>query len=149
MDNSETVPGYKYYVDEDGHRPAVLVAFLDLESDPEGHVNGVCAQVQPEDLRRLDERERNYLRTEVTDGLEAPLGRTWAYIGSEPGRRRLAHGHESGRVVVSREYLDRVAAGFRALGRDEYARFQDSTDLDGLPIRDLVRVDVPGGAASR
>ena len=148
MDNSETVPGYKYYVDKDGNRPAVFVAFLDLQPDPEGHVNGACTQVQPEELRQLDERERNYLRTEVTDGLDAPLGRTWAYIGSEPGRGRLSHGNKSGRVVVSREYLDRVEAGFRALGPDEYMTFRNSTDLDGLPIRDLVRVDVRAGAAS-
>jgi hypothetical protein len=148
MDNSETVPGYKYYVDENGHRPGLFVAFLDLRPDPEGRVNGVHTPVQPEELRRLDERERNYLRTEVTDGLDAPLGRTWAYIGSEPGRRRLAYGSGSGRVAVSREYLDRVEAGFRALGPDEYTTFRHSTDLDGLPIRDLVRVDVPAGAAN-
>jgi gamma-glutamylcyclotransferase (GGCT)/AIG2-like uncharacterized protein YtfP len=141
MDNSETVPGYKYYVDEDGNRPALFVAFLDLQPDPEGRVNGVCTAVDPEALRRLDERERNYMRTEVTDALDAPLGRTWAYLGSEAGRRRLLHGKQCRRAVISREYLDKVQAGLRALG--------DSTDLDGLPIRDLVRVDVSAGATSQ
>jgi hypothetical protein len=126
MDNSETIPGYKYYVDEDGSRPAVFVAFLDLEPDPEGHVDGVCTAVDPAALRRLDERERNYVRTEVTDAVDSPLGRTWAYMGSEAGRRRLTHGKRSRSAVVSREYLDRVPA----------------TDVDGLPVRDLVRVDV-------
>jgi hypothetical protein len=144
MDNSETIPGYKYYLDEDGGRPDLFVAFLDVKPDPEGRVNGVCSPIQVEELRHLDERERNYVRTEVTDALEDPLGRTWVYVGSEPGRRRLSHGKRSRRAVVSRQYLDHVEAGFRALGPEEYMSFRNSTDLDGLPISDLVRVDVSG-----
>jgi hypothetical protein len=142
MDNSETVPGYKYYVDGDGDRPAVFVAFLDLQPDEEGRVNGVCIPVRAEELRALDARERNYVRTEVTGSVDPRPGRTWAYLGSDPGRGRLSQGKTSRRAVVSREYLDHVEAGFRALGDDEYMTFRNSTDLDGLPVRDLVRVDV-------
>jgi hypothetical protein len=141
MDNTETIPGYKYYLDEDGARPDVFVAFLDVQPDPTGSVNGCCTPVTPEDLRRLDDRERNYDRVEVTHAIEDSLGRTWTYVGSSAGRRRLSRGRKTSRAVISREYLDRVEAGFRALGPNEYAIFRASSDLDGLPIRDLVRIE--------
>jgi hypothetical protein len=141
MDNTQTLPGYKYYLDENGARPDVFVAFLDVQPDRTGSVNGCCTPVTPEDLRRLDHRERNYDRIEVTHSIGDSLGRTWMYVGSPAGRRRLSRGRETSRVVVSREYLDRVEAGFRALGSNEYAVFRGSSDLNGLPIRDLVRIE--------
>jgi hypothetical protein len=142
MDNRDTIPGYKYYLDENGARTDLFVAFLDVQPDHTGSVNGCCTPVTPEDLRHLDHRERNYTRIEVTDAIADPLGRTWMYIGSSSGRRRLSLGREAGRAVVSREYLDHVEAGFRALGSNEYAVFRSSSALDGLPIRDLVRIDL-------
>jgi hypothetical protein len=45
--------------------------------------------------------------------------------------------------VISRDYLDQVIAGFRALGVNEYGAFRNSSQLDGLPVRDLVRIDLP------
>jgi hypothetical protein len=144
MDNSRTIPGYKYYVDENGSRPDVYVAYLDIQPDPAASVNGACIPVEPEELRALDDRERSYTRTEVTDAIEGPSGRVWTYVGSDDGRRRLSIGRESGRGVISREYLDRVEAGFRALGPDHHAAFRESFDSDGLPIRELIRVDLPG-----
>jgi hypothetical protein len=137
MDNTETIPGYKYYLDENGARPEVFVAFLDAQPDSAGSVNGCCIPVTAEDLQRLDHRERNYDRIEVTDAIADCPGRTWMYAGSPSGRRRLSAGTEAGRAVISREYLDRVEAGFRAIGSDEHA-----IGLDGLPVRDLVRIDL-------
>jgi hypothetical protein len=143
MDNTETIPGYKYYLDENGARPDIFVAFLDVQPDPTGSVNGCCTPVTPEDLQRLDHRERNYARIDVTDAVGDSLGRTWTYVGSPSGRRRLSLGRETSRAVISREYFDQVEAGFRALGSDEYAVFRSSSALDGLPIRDLIRIDLP------
>lgn len=142
MDNTETISRYKYYVDGAGARPDLFIAFLDVQPDPAGRVNGTCIPVGREDLRRLDVRERSYTRTEVTDAIEDPLGRVWTYVGSVEARRRLALGKDASRAVISREYLDRVEAGFQALGSDEYAAFRNSSDLDGLPIRDLTRIDL-------
>lgn len=144
MDNTETIPGYKHYVDEHGGRPDVYVAFLDIQADPATSVNGTCSPVGHEALEHYDVRERNYTRIEITDCIDDPLGRVWTYVGSAAGRRRLANGKEAGNVVISREYLDRVIAGFRALGATEYAAFRNSSHLDGLPVRDLIRIDLPG-----
>jgi hypothetical protein len=141
MDNRIDLPGYKWYRDpRDGSRPEVFVAFADLADAP-GEVNGVCLPA-PADLAPLDARERNYTRVDVTDRLDDPPGRTWAYLGSAAGRERFARGVEAGRVVVVRGYVEAVHAGFRALGAAEHRAFVASTDFGGVPVAALERVDL-------
>jgi Gamma-glutamyl cyclotransferase, AIG2-like len=143
MDNTEDVPGYKHYRRRrDGSRPEVCVAFLDLEPAAGESVNGVCLEAPPERLAALDRRERNYVRVDVTDRLSPrPPGRTWAYVGRPESRLRLRRARDRSRAVVSHEYREHVLRGFAALGRDALARFWRSTEWDGLPVVDLVRVD--------
>ena len=119
MDNRVTIPGYKYFLDGVGGRPAVCVAFLDVVPDPAAHVDGVVFEVA--DLGDLDARERNYRRVAV-DGL-------WLYTGLEEARRRFA----AGPTVVARAYLEDVRAAFGAT-------FGPEPDL---PVMDLTRVEVP------
>jgi hypothetical protein len=142
MDNTRDIPGYKHYRRRrDGSRPSVCVAFLDL-APAAGSVNGVCLGVTPEQLAALDERERNYVRADVTERLEpSPLGRAWAYVGRPESRARLLRARAGSTVVVSREYREHVLRGFAALGREALAAFRRSTELDGLPVVDLVRID--------
>lgn len=144
-DNSEQIAGYKRYrLPQDDSYPAVHVAFLDIFETPGQVVNGVLAPVDPAALADLDRRERNYDRIEVTAAIDsAPPGRVWAYRGSPAGRARLDAGIAAGTAVVQRSYLDHVHAGFQRLGAAEYDRFVASSDLDGLPLLDLERVDIP------
>lgn len=149
-DNALAIPGYKRYRAADGSYPPVHVAFLNLEDDGgAGAVNGVCLPADAATLAALDRRERNYVRVEVTERIAAPLGRTWAYVGSPEGRARLADGRARGSAVVTREYRALVLAGFAALGEEELARFHASSDLGGLPVRELERVDLRGRPAPR
>ena len=144
-DNSRGIPGYKMYLRRsDGTRPAVFVAFLDLQPDRRCSVNGVCRPVAAEALDLLDGRERNYDRVDVTDSIESPPGRVWAYLGSPAARDRLERAREAGTAVISRDYERKVHSGFLALGELEYQAFLSSTELDGLPVWDLERVDLPG-----
>ena len=151
MDNREAIPGYKRYVGAHGAHPAVHVAFLDLAASGDGDgdaVNGVCLPVTAAQLAALDARERNYERVEVTtlvDDTPDPPARVWAYVGSAAGRARLEAGLAAGTAVVCRAYRDDVLRGFAQLGDGELARFHASTELDGLPVRDLRRVDLPVG----
>jgi hypothetical protein len=140
MDNSRTIPGYKYYVEADsGARPDVHVAFLDIQPAPGESVNGVVLPVSPGDLTALDARERNYERIDVTDLIDPrPGGRVWTFAGSDDGRRRC---RQADRLVVSRAYLEAVAAAFAALGPEQAARFRASTDEPPCPV-DLRRVDL-------
>ena len=139
MDNRRTIPGYKYYVDPDtGERPPVHVTFLNIYPAAEGRVNGIAFPVTAEALDRLDRRERNYDRIDVTRLLDVDLGGTvWTYLGTEDARERF----EAGAAVVSQDYFDAVRDGFAAVGGlDEFDR---STDRLTVPLRGLTRVDLP------
>ena len=147
-DNVRAIPGYKMYLKRsDGTRPAVFVAFVDLEPHPGSVVNGLVRAVSDAELEELDRRERNYDRVEVTGQLEGfDGGRVWTYVGSAAGRQRLRRGRAEGRAVVSRDYLEKVLGGFGRLGVDERRAFDESSVLDGLPVWDLERVDLPPDA---
>jgi cation transport regulator ChaC len=133
MDNRVTVPGYKIYLDpETGEQPAVEVAYLSIGPAAGGRVDGLAFPVTDEELSRLDRRERNYDRVEVTDLIDADLGgRVWAYVGKAEARRRLARGRRRGTAVVARGYLEHVRSAFAAV-----------TVPPDLPVQALLRRDV-------
>lgn len=147
MDNSRDLPGYKWYRQRaTGARPAVFVAFLDLVADGDGGaVNGLCLPVDATLLERLDARERNYERIDVTAAVAEARGRVWAYVGSRAGRARLARGLRERRAVVSQEYLDDVEHGFRQLGDGQLDAYRASTDPlpPGCEALSLERIDLP------
>jgi gamma-glutamylcyclotransferase (GGCT)/AIG2-like uncharacterized protein YtfP len=146
-DNERAIPGYKQYALRSGGAvPRVFVAFLDLVEDPRCAVNGVLAAIDASALAELDRRERNYDRVEVTAEIERPpAGRVWTYVGSVEGRARLSTGLREQRAVISRDYAESVHSAFRGLGEAEYERFLASTSLDGPPVLDLRRIDLPHG----
>jgi gamma-glutamylcyclotransferase (GGCT)/AIG2-like uncharacterized protein YtfP len=125
MDNRRTIPGYKYYLDEDGGRPAVYVTFLAIRPQPGASVSGAVFAVDDAMLGALDRRERNYDRRDVSDLVDVD-GRVWAYVGSRAGRARCAAGRAAGTAVVARQYLAEV-------------RHAEPPDL---PVRPLLRRDV-------
>ena len=140
MDNRVDVPGYKHYrLRADGSRPPVFVAFLDILADARATTRGVCVPVETEHLRALDHRERNYDRIDVTDAVHRAPGTVWAYVGTAAGRRRLRRARDSGRAVVSRDYLERTRAAFAALGTGALQRFDRTAATDGLPVWELDR----------
>ncbi len=142
MDNTEDIPGYKHFVDPGtGERPAVWVAFVDLEAAPEDEVTGAVLEVADEDLPTLDARERNYARALLTTS----AGPAWTYLGSPAGRERLRLGRAAGRCVVADEYLASVRAGFAALAPDGPDRFTGETGPLPGPIRSLRVVPHPVG----
>lgn len=145
MNNRRNLSGYKYYTDLDGSRPEVYVAFLDvtLSADPAASVNGVCLPVDDASLGRLDLRERNYVREDVSDRVAADGARVWTYVGSDPGRDRLLEGSARGTAVIDAVYLGAVTAAFTRLGEDEWRACEPSLDTGDLPLRRLERHDLP------
>lgn len=144
MDNSVTLPGYKYYLDaEDRSRPEVFVTFLNLLPAPGQRVNGLLVPVRAEELVELDRRERNYARREVTASIEpVPQGRVWSYFGKPEACRRFATGLRAARAVIDESYLERVRAGFEALSDSALSEFEQSTDPHGCRALRLLRVDL-------
>lgn len=139
MDNRVDLPGYKYYTDTAGRRPAVHVCFLDVAPADGGAVNGLCLPVDEAMLDALDDRERNYDRVDVSDHIDACGARVWAYVGSEAGRERFLTGVRAGDAVIAAGYRDAIGAGFAALGPGEAAACRPSLDTGPLPVLELVR----------
>jgi hypothetical protein len=149
MDNRVAVPGYKVYEEPGGSRPAVDVAFLDLEEDATATaVNGALVPVDHAALTILDRRERQYHRVDVAAHVDpAPAGPVWAYVGRVEGRSRVARGRRRGSVVVQRAYHDLVDRCFASLGPQQHAAYRETTEPVPFPLADLVRVDLAGGEA--
>lgn len=144
MDNRIDLPGYKWYRRADGSRPAIFVAFLDVVAAAGGSVNGVCTPVADDELARLDARERNYVRVDVTAHVAGARGRVWAYVGSAEGRDRRRAGEVTGRIAIARAYAQDVEAAFARLGPAELDGYRASTEAPPFPLLDLARVDLPG-----
>lgn len=144
MDNSVSLPGYKYYLDaHDSSRPEVFVTFLNLVPAPGDRVNGMLVPVSTGELAELDRRERNYERREVTASIEGPVeGRVWTYFGKPEACERFEAGLRAARAVIDESYLERVRAGFEALSGDALAKFEQSTDPHGCRALKLMRVDL-------
>jgi hypothetical protein len=141
MDNAVDLAGYKHYrLREDGSRPAVCVAFLDLVADADAVTHGAYMPVTAEQLPELDRRERNYDRLDVTQAVGEAPGTVWAYIGNAAGRGRLRRARERGRAVVSRDYLERTRAAFAVLGATALAEFDCTAALGDLPVWELDRI---------
>ncbi|HEY2637198.1 MAG TPA: gamma-glutamylcyclotransferase family protein [Solirubrobacteraceae bacterium] len=138
MDNSLDLPGYKHYVDAaTGERPAVFVAFLDIEPADGESVPGAVFEVTEERLAELDVRERNYARARVTTS----AGPAVAYVGLAEARERRRRGVAEGRCLVPRAYRDDVRAGFERLTPGGGARFDATTGPLPGPLADLRRID--------
>lgn len=145
MDNRRDIAGYKYYVDPtSGDRPHVFVAFLDLEPSPDTATNGLVLPVTPGVLTRLDRRELQYQRIDVSGRFPSLTGPVWVYVGSAAGRARRRAGDRRGATVVVRAYEAAVRRGFAALGAGEQAAFEASTSPCTCPRIELVRRDIPG-----
>jgi cation transport regulator ChaC len=150
MDNTQTIPGYKHYVDATtGAREPWFVAFLDIVPESGARVNGVLFEVSHDQLARLDERERNYQRIEVSQNLSVPVDDdVWVYVGSDAARRRFRRGRRSRRAVISREYYHPVLQDFAHISPEAVKEFTARTDPPPCPIVDLLRIDHPAGAAA-
>ena len=140
MDNRVDIPGYKRYrVPEDGSRPAVYVAFLDIAEQPGTTTDGLLIAVDDAALRGLDARERNYERVDVSAAVPDTPGAVWAYRGSPAGRKRLRVGLERGCAVVAAQYLADARAALALHG------IPGELAVGELAVMDLERVDLPPG----
>lgn len=143
MDNTQDLPGYKYYRDRSGSRPPIFVTFLNLVPASGHTVNGIIFRVDPHELPSLDRRERNYSRCEVTDHVTEDVdGRIWTYLGTADAERRFSTGMETGRAVIGREYIDGVRDGFRGAGEQALAEFEATTEPPQCPVLELERIDL-------
>lgn len=130
-------------VGPDGVEQVWTLIALGLVASPTESVNGVVARVSSAELDRLDRRERDYDRVDVTAAIHgAPLGggdRVVTYLPRPDPVERAESSHRSGRAAIERRYHELVVGAFVELGPGQLERYLATTPDEGIPVVDVVR----------
>ena len=125
----------------------VMIA-LGLESSASESCNGVLVRVTDDDLTRLDRRERDYDRTDVTDlvsvdepaagvATATPQGsRFVTYVPRASAVERYETARDERRAAIRQPYWDLVRDAFDVLGGSHPARY-GTTPAPDVPIVDM------------
>lgn len=143
MENRASDADSKFYVDDQGERPDIVVCFLDAYFSPGGETNGVVIQVDQDRLAEFDFREVRYERIGVSRLVASPLPageRIWTYRANPTAIEMSVKGRESGRAYISRHYVEYCRRGFELGGKAELDAYEGSTDPPGIPLRTLSMV---------
>ena len=118
------------------------IVALGVVDSVEETANGVIGWVTDDELARLDRREVDYDRVDVTALVEtsAPVeGRIETYVPKPESIARYERYRETGRGAVEQRYWDLVAGAFAAFGMAERRRYFDTTPAPDVPVLELVR----------
>lgn len=145
MDNEVNLPHYKYFVENDGNRPGVFVAFLNIVEDNEAGtpVNGCLMRVSETQKKALMKRERNYELRDVSDriGPRPVKGKVFAFVGLKEANARYERANLEKPVLVSSDYVEQVEKAFRRRGRTAFTHYRASTETledAGIERRELL-----------
>lgn len=126
----------------------IMVA-LGLDASPDESCNGVLVRVTDDDLVRLDRRERDYDRTDVSElvsvhdavagiATAAPSGaRFVTYVPRASAVDRYERARDAGRAAIRQSYWDLVREAFDVLGADHAARYA-RTPAPDVPVVEMV-----------
>lgn len=151
MNNWEATETEKHFVEPGSDlKPRITVAYLDIEEWPGGSVNGLAIPADATRLEELDVREVNYRRIDVSSRFQPPIShRVFAYRGTDAARRRCREARSDAEIHVSRQYVAQIRSAFAALGPDQLAEYDRTTEPLPFPERDLElrgRLPVPRAA---
>jgi len=105
-----------------------VVAVLGIVEEPGVSCSGAVFPVTAGDLAKLDLRERNYRRVDVTDAVTF-TGKTagcvvYTYVPRVEAVDRLENARAEGtEVIVRTAYLEQTKAGFAGLGQEKLNEF--------------------------
>lgn len=133
-----------FYADIDGKRVAPgQIMYLNVRARKDARINGVLFVVDPDELRRFDEREWIYSRERVNGavrGVEVSGGDVWLYVGLS---EYICDHHATPRErAVRRTYVDIVESALAEWGDDFRARYVASTQT--LPEHLVIADERPG-----
>lgn len=117
------------------HNPARVAAYLSVEPDPEGQIDGLVADVDPHQWDDLDYRERTYGRHDVSHQTDHALGAE-ERVALYQVQDLPEAGHPDDHPVLL-SYLDVVVQGYLlSFGQDGAARFFETTAGWDTPVLD-------------
>ena len=127
-----------------------VVICLGLEERADERCNGAVVRVTDDELARLDWRERDYDRVDVTDLVEVDVtdvvgadhdryaGRIVTYVPRPSATERYRAAWAVGRAAVERRYHLLVEQAFHALGDHHLDEYRRGTPQPDVPIVDFV-----------
>lgn len=114
-------------------------------------MNGIIALVNDDELERLDRRERNYDRVDVTDGVRLLESGPWdhdndrviTYVPRQSALDIYTEARDRGRAGIEIRYWNLVNDAFDLLLPGEGDRYRATTPAPDVPVLDVSRVDPP------
>ncbi len=133
---------YGVHQQPDGAERTVTIVALGLAAAAAASTNGIVVRVDDEELARLDRRERDYDRVDVTDLVTAPVqlaGRVVTYVPRPAAVERYEAARDAGSAAIEQRYWDLVAGAFADLGADRLERYVRTTPPPDVPVLVLDR----------
>ncbi len=146
MDNSLNLPNYKYYIEvETGNRPESFITFINIRPNQGKAISGILFRVSHQDLKKLDRRERNYQRIDVTKRIEEQVeGKVWTYIGLKEAEQRYEQGLKQNKGMIAQDYIDSIHYAYGSWGQEIWSNYVATTDRPKVPTLNLKRYQVKG-----
>ena len=117
-----------------------LVVSLGLVAADSETCNGVIVRVSADELARLDWRERDYERTDVTDLVrrddDGPIERVMTYVPRATAIERYEAARDRRRAGIRQSYWELVNTAFGDLGGDHLDRY-GTTPAPDVPVVDM------------
>ena len=118
-----------------------LVVSLGLVVAVGEECNGVAVRVSEDELAKLDWRERDYERTDVTDSIVADTtsfagDRVVTYVPRPSAIERYERARDERRAAIRRSYWNLVSEAFAELGGDHPERYA-ATPAPDVPVADI------------
>ncbi|MBV1893369.1 MAG: gamma-glutamylcyclotransferase [Ilumatobacteraceae bacterium] len=117
-----------------------LVIALGLTVAASETCNGVAIRVTADELANLDQRERHYERTDVTDLIRyedlPATGQVVTYVPRPSAIQRYEQGRDAGRAAIERRYWDLVNGAFSGLSPEHHDQFL-TTPAPDVPVTDI------------
>ena len=120
------------------------IVALGLVAAPDETANGAIGWVTGEELERLDRREVDYDRVDVTElsaaaaPIDAPVE---TYVPKPHAVARYERFRDAGTGAIEQRYWDLVAGAFAGFGVGERRRYLATTPAPDVPVLELTRPD--------
>jgi hypothetical protein len=123
------------------------VVALGIVPAPDEWMNGILAKVSASELARLDARERNYDRVDVTDLVRvidvfdaAPtIHRAALYVPRPHAVAVYETARSVGRAAIEKRYWDLVDGAFHELAPGQGERYRLTTPAPDVPVLEITR----------
>jgi dephospho-CoA kinase len=126
----------------DGPERRVTIVALGLAPSEDESANGIVVRVDEAELARLDRRERDYDRVDVTDRVASAValpGRVVTYVPRTSAIERYEAARDAGSAAIEQRYWDLVAGAFADLGEEHLDRYERTTPVPDIPVLPLER----------